>query len=139
MKVSAQGNLFAQSHSNGLWYVWLNFTWQPAGATVPVGPIPMETNLAQTLRTDITTSTPRGTLVSTISVKMSDGSLFAGTMAVNNQGGPVFVGISGSAPNLNLVTIGTPVIQANSFTVTASQNGVSASTGACNIDIVVSS
>jgi len=137
LKVSAQGNLFAQASNNSLWYAYLNFNWYPAGASVTAGPIPLEANLSVNLRTDLHTTTKIGTVVATISVKMSDGSPFSGSMSV--AGGSPFVGVSGSAPDYALVTVGAPAIGSFGFTVTATQNGVATSSGASVIGILVSS
>ena len=93
LKVSSQGNLFAQASNNRLWYAYLNFDWYPAGASATAGPIPLEANLSANLRTDLRTTTSIGTVVATISVKMSNGSPFAGTMSV--AGGSTYVGVSG--------------------------------------------
>jgi hypothetical protein len=136
LKVSAQGNLFAQASNNSLWYAYLNFDWYPAGASVTAGPIPLEANLSVNIRTDLQTTTSIGTVVATITVKMSNGSPFSGTMSV--AGGSTYLGVSGSGRNYALVTVGAPVIGALSFMVTATQNGIATSSGASAIDIMVS-
>ena len=131
MKVSAQGNLFAQASNNSLWYVYLDFGWYPAGGSVPVGPIPIEVTLSTNLRTDITTITPLGTVISAISVKMSDSSVFSGSLSV---GGPV-LGISGS----NVVLSSHPSISSNAYFVTATVGSVAVGSGASRIGLLVSS
>ena len=129
------GLLFAQISSNNNWYVFLNYDWFLVGSNIPAGPIPIAVTLGTTLQTGITTKSPLGTVVSTISTTMSDGSTFSGSYSVSMGSGETWVGISGS----NIVSTGTPVVEAAGCTVTASQNGVSIAAGACVVDVVVSS
>ena len=135
MEINSHGNLFAQSAGNSQWYVYLGFAWWLASSSVPPGPIPINVNCATPLVTTITTTTPLNTVVSAVNVVMSDGSPFTGSLSVDPQGNPNYLGISGS----NVVLIAHPSAGfAGFFRIMASQNGVESGSGISVIDLVVS-
>jgi len=136
MATSAQGTLFAQMITNLQWYAYLNFDWYLAGATVPVGPIPIEVNFSPNLRQDLTTSSPIGAVVSTISVVMSDGSPFTG--AFNFTGGSGELALSGSGPTRNVV-IAKPLtaVTQTTYNISVTAAGMTVSAGASQLGVWV--
>jgi hypothetical protein len=135
MEVSKTGRLFARASNDSNWYAYLNFDWYPVGASIPVGPIPVEVTLSTNLNSSILSTSPNGTVIAGITVTMSDGSGFTGTLSWGTSDA-TFAGISGS----NVVVISAPPAHVGvSGTVTATENGAAVSAGAALVVIEVGS
>jgi hypothetical protein len=119
------GKLYAFAKIDGHWYLRQNGSWVDVGTTAPVEgapPTPTAITLSPASAT-IADNAPAGTVIATVSVTMSDGSQFTGTLTTSDTN---FFAISG----FNIVT-------ARAFTsaddgthstvITASQGGQSIS------------
>jgi hypothetical protein len=128
------GNLYALQ-SAGLWWVRQNGAWVDTGTTAPVegappppppppsGAVPIAIALSPASATT-PDNAPAGTVLTTATVTMSDGSQFAGTLTSSDTTG--FFAISG----LNLVTaraLTSADDGLHSTVITASQNNQSVS------------
>jgi hypothetical protein len=118
------GNLYTVSKVSGHWYVRQNGSWVDAGTTAPVEaatPTAITFSPASATTPD---NAPAGTVLTTATVTMSDGSQFKGTLTSSDTSG--FFAISG----LNIVTARalTPADDGtHSTTITAFQGGQSVS------------
>jgi hypothetical protein len=149
IEVASNGQFYAKA--GGTWQVWLDFNWYAAGSSIPVGPIPIRVTVtvaspfypgyapSQCLATNVTTTTPLGigTTVAVIAVTMSDGSPFSGSFTLLDGGG---IGANVLAVYLSTLNLNAhPTIGGASFTVSATQNGVTTDAGASIIQVNVSS
>jgi hypothetical protein len=120
------GILYAYSYAGGPWWARQSGTWVKIGNTAPVegtAPTPTAITLSPASAT-IPDNASAGTVLSTATVTMSDGSQFTGTLTSSDTSG--FFAISG----LNIVTaqaLTSADDGTHSTTITASQGGQSAS------------
>jgi hypothetical protein len=120
------GVLYAYAHWSGHWYARQNAAWVDVGTTPPVegaAPTPTAITLSPSSATT-PDNAAAGTVLSTATVTMSDGSQFTGTLTSSDTSG--FFAISG----LNIVTaqaLTSADDGTHSTTITASQGGQSAS------------
>jgi hypothetical protein len=117
VQVNAHGQLFAKITDVG-WATWEQGVFQTATAPTSL-PIPVSMDFSPSFGTP-PFSTPIGTRLTTISVGMSDGSPFTGTLTITGGASPIEVGISGS----DIVTIRSPLTGGGQvFSVLATQTG----------------
>jgi hypothetical protein len=119
--VNAHGQAFLHiGNDGGFWVTWEGSTYQPsAGPTT--GPIPIDVTFSPSLGLPPHDS-PVGTLLTAISVTMSDGSAFSGTLSLSGSGDAALSSSSCVGPNL--VTTQSPFPWGGQlFYVTAAQNG----------------
>jgi hypothetical protein len=118
IQVNAHGQAFLRNSDNGMWFVWEANTAFPATAPTSA-PIPIAMDFSPSFATPAFL-TPIGTIITTVSVKTSDGSPFTGTLSISGGTSPSDLGVSG----MNLVTLNSPLHgNGQVFTVTATQNG----------------
>jgi hypothetical protein len=116
MTVYGHGQCFIRQ-TNGVWWVWAGNQLNPSTGPVS-GPVPIGLSYTPSHPTLVGAGSI-GRLVATISVTMSDGSPFSGTVAIADT---INYAISGSNPNPTIVTNANPFSSA--FTLlTVTQNG----------------
>ena len=137
VQVNSHGNLFLL-RDNGSWYAYLNYTLNPAvGPTA--NPIPVAIDLSPSY---VVVSWPAGTngaTATTPAVTMSDGSIFAGTLAVVPVDTQNFLSVSGGRLVYNRNLTAGDVGQPATFSVYATQNGVQLTSGAYQVEVGVTS
>jgi len=119
MTVYGHGQLFFRT-TNGAWHLWAGN--QPNPSTGPTArPVPVNATFSPSPNPSIPAGSPIGTLVVGVSVTMSDGSPFVGTIALPDG---THMSVSGSS----IVTASSPLIRDGYVDVTVSQNGSSFAT-----------
>jgi hypothetical protein len=124
MQVNAFGQMFMRQADSGQpWYAWNAMRFQPSAGPTS-GPIPVNASFDPPLN-DPMISSPVGTFITTVSVVTSNGSPFAGTLAIG--GAPTQLTMSPSpTTGPNVVTAVSPVVAGGfAYNVTATQNGTS--------------
>ena len=111
LQVNNGGKIYA-TNKNNILYVWNGTSW------VAIVPTAVTFNPATLSLLDTAVS---GTVLAKVSVKMADGSVFAGTLTVSP---PTIVGMSGTNVVLNRALTSADVGTAT-WTATATQNGTS--------------
>ena len=125
LQVNAHGQMFLRDSSNN-WWAFLGYV--PQSSTGPQsGPIPVSITFSRS-SFGISHSAALGTVMATLTVSMSDGSVFAGSFSVGLDGnGHQSGAITGSGPVYDLVYnyaySSSP--GAIGFSITATQNGSS--------------
>jgi hypothetical protein len=121
IRVNSHGQAFLNlTYSGGWWATWEGFTYQPSSGPTS-GPIPINIIFSPSFGLPPHDS-PVGTLLTTISVTMSDGSIFSGTLSLTGTGDAALSPSSSIGPNL-VTTISPFPFGGHEYVVTATQNG----------------
>jgi hypothetical protein len=84
MEVAKGGNLFVRN-AQAQWYEWVGSSWTPSADPTPAPPVAVSISGVALNNTFFPSGLPAGTVVGKVSVTLSNGSAFAGALAVTGS------------------------------------------------------